>query len=276
MLLVSQVIGCTLTVHSEEDERVSIASRRILAATEAMLATSLEFDIFPQRAEFSINVERSNQLQGLPRCEFDESSSSVTVRHSGIIPNAVGSHENWLLEIVLKIVGHLVILPNPEKYAERVFGDELGLARAINFTESGTPIRNILGHAPKFRLSDWNNEENPRAFTVRREAPWHQGLLQSGQEKVSAEPIYATGDPPKELLDRSAVKHTERKVLSLRNMPLWDKAKWRGTLYLWTENPDDEPLVGLAFADSDSGKAIFRNGVPSWGMLMPASSSNSR
>lgn len=258
MLLVSQVIGCTLTVHSEEDEESVLLAERILAATEAMLATSLEFDIFPQRAEFSINVERSNQLQGLPRCEFDESSSSVTVRHSGTIPNAVGSHENWLLEIVLKIVGHLVILPNPEKYAERVFGDELGLARAINFTESGTPIRNILGHAPKFRLSDWNNEENPRAFTVRREAPWHQGLLQSGQEKVSAEPIYATGDPPKELLDRSAVKHTERKVLSLINMPLWDKAKWRGTLYLWTENPDHEPLVGLAFADSDSGKAIFR------------------
>ena len=80
MLLVSQVIGCTLTVHSEEDEESVLLAERILAATEAMLATSLEFDIFPQRAEFSINVERSNQLQGLPRCEFDESSSSVTVR----------------------------------------------------------------------------------------------------------------------------------------------------------------------------------------------------
>jgi hypothetical protein len=41
-------------------------------------------------------------------------------------------------------------------------------------------------------------------------------------------------------------------------MPLWDKAKWLATLPLWAENLDHEPFIALAFADSDSGKAIFR------------------
>lgn len=258
MTLCSHVLGCAFTVRSDEDDESVLLAERILATTEAMLATSLESDLFPRRAEFSMNVEQSNKVEDLPQWEYDESRGLATVRHSGTIPSAVAGRDNWLLEMVLKIVSHIAILPDPEKYAQRVFGDELGLARAINFTESSTPVRNILGHAPKFRLSDWNNEENPRAFTVHRESPWHQGLLKSEEEKIGAEPIYGVGDPPKELLDRSAIKHTERKVLSLINMALWDKAKWLGTLYLWTENLDDEPLLALAFADSDSGKAIFR------------------
>jgi hypothetical protein len=255
--LLSHVLGCTLTVHSEEDDESLLLAERILATTEAMLATSLEFDVFPQRAEFSLNVERSNKVDGLPQCEFDESRSLGTVRHSGTIPNAIVSHDNWLLDIVLKIVGHMIILPDHEAYAQRVFGEELGLARAVNFTESSTAIRNILGHNPKFRLSDWNNEQNPRAFMVRRESRWHEGLLQSEKGENGEEPAYGVGDPPKELLDRSVIKHTERKVLSLINMPLWDKAKWLATLYLWAEDLDREPFIALAFADSDSGKAIF-------------------
>jgi hypothetical protein len=258
MTLCSHVLGCTLILRSDEDDESVLLAERLLATTEAMLATSLELDLFPRRSEFSVNVEQSNKVEGFPQWEYDESSGFARVRHSGAIPNAIVSRDNWLLEIVLKIVGHMVILPDPEKYAHRVFGDELGLARAVNFTESSTPIRNILGHSPKFRLSDWNNEENPRAFTVSRVSPWHHGLLKTEEERVGAEPTYGIGDPPKELLDRSAIKHTERKVLSLINMPLWDKAKWLATLYLWTENLDDEPFLALAFSDSDSGKAIFR------------------
>jgi hypothetical protein len=258
MTLTSHVLGCTFNVHTEEDDESLLLAERILAATEALLATSLELDVFPNREELSVNVERSHRVEGLPQCQFDESRAVANVRHSGFIPDSATTRDNWFLVIVLKIVGHMIIPRHPERYAERVFDKEVGLARALNFTESTTPIKNILGRNPKFRLSDWNNEKNPRAFAVRREIPWHEGLFRTEKGEIVAEPTTGVGNPPKELLDRSLTKHSDRRVFSLINMPLWDRAKWFATLYIWSENPDAEPFLALAFADSDSGQAIFR------------------
>jgi hypothetical protein len=47
-------------------------------------------------------------------------------------------------------------------------------------------------------------------------------------------------------------------VLSIINIPLWDKAKWGGVIYIWSSDPDKEPAIGLGFADGMTGKAIFR------------------
>ncbi len=256
MTLISRVIGCTFTVHTEDDDQSLQFAERILAAVEAMLATSLEFDVFPRRQEFSVNLERSNRFDGPPQCELDERRGLVTVRHSGTIPDDLAVRNDSFLKIVLTIVGQMIMPRDAEEYTKRVFGEEVGLARAINFSDSATPIKNILGQSPKFRLSDWNLEHDPKAFLVRRTAPWHEGLLRDEREKV-AEPIIGTGDPPKAILDRSQIKHSERRVFSLINMPLWDKAGWRATLYIWSANPDDTPLLAIAFTDSELARAIF-------------------
>ena len=258
MLLTSHVLGCALNVHTEDDDESLLLAERILAATEALLATSLDLDVFPHREELTVNVERSNRVQGPPEYGFDESHGVAIVRHSGIITDSPNRPDNWFLEIVLQIVSKMIMPRDLKRYAERVFGEEVGLARAVNFTELATPIKNILGRSPKFRLSDWNNENNPRAFVVRRETPWHEGLIQTDTDEIIAEPVSGVGDTPKELRDRSGIKHSDRRVFSLINMPLWDRANWRATLYIWSESLDEEPLLALAFADSDCGQAIFR------------------
>lgn len=265
MTLTSHVLGCTLNVHAEDDDESSLLAERILAAAEALLATSLELDVLPHREEFTVKVERSIRIQGLPQCEFDEDYGIATVRHCGIITNAPDRPHTWFLDTVLQIVGRIIWPRDTEQYANRVFGEEAGLARAVNFTDSATPIRNILGRAPRFRLSDWNNEGSPKAFVTRRETPWHEGLLKVQQDDTEAGPLLGVGAPPRDLLDRSGTKHTDRRVLSLINMALWNKAKWNGTLYMWTARPDDEPLLALAFANSDGGQAIFREWIDKLG-----------
>lgn len=63
------------------------------------------------------------------------------------------------------------------------------------------------------------------------------------------------GEPPDELFGVDSLKHKDRRVLSLINIPLWDKADWRGTAYLW--HPDAIPILSLGFGKPEPGKRIF-------------------
>ncbi|MDX6464487.1 MAG: hypothetical protein QOE55_8184 [Acidobacteriaceae bacterium] len=66
------------------------------------------------------------------------------------------------------------------------------------------------------------------------------------------------GAPPKELYDRSSLKHSGRQVSSVINQALWNKAKWKAVAYVWSIDPDEPPYIALAFQNGDAGKAIFR------------------
>lgn len=259
--LTSHVIGCTLTVHTDDDDDSLLLAERILAAIEALLATSFELDVVPHREEFIVKVERSVRTNGAPNYEFDESHGLCVVHHSGSIAIAPGPSNEWFQDFMLQIVGRIIMPRDLDKYGKRVFGDEGGLARAINFTDTAAPIRNFLGLEAKFRLADWNNVGNPKAYPVRREIPWHVGLLPTVNEETATGPIAGIGDPPKEMLDRSSAKHTSRRVFSLINQHLWAKAKWNATVYAWPEEATGEPILGLAFQNKDAGQEIFREWI---------------
>jgi hypothetical protein len=59
------------------------------------------------------------------------------------------------------------------------------------------------------------------------------------------------------VLDRGNTKHTERRVSALIDMPLWDRAKWKGVLYIWPLELDLEPWLALGFEDDVAARAIF-------------------
>jgi hypothetical protein len=93
---------------------------------------------------------------------------------------------------------------------------------------------------------------------VLRSNAWYEGLVSSKEDEVLRQPEGGTGDPPKEMLDRSAARHSDRRVSSLINIPLWEKAKWTSTAYIWSNWREEEPWIALAFQNKDAGMAIFR------------------
>jgi hypothetical protein len=159
---------------------------------------------------------------------------------------------------VAQLVSQLVTTSDINSYLERVMGEELGLWRAINFTETSTPISNILGRQPKLRISDWNTDGKPNAYIVRRIMPWNDGLPPSNRDTSARALIMGIGDPPKDLLDRSSLKHSARMISSVINIPLWDKAGWGGVFYIVAMYDLDEPPgLGLIFKDGVAGRSIF-------------------
>ena len=62
--------------------------------------------------------------------------------------------------------------------------------------------------------------------------------------------------------DKEHLKHTDRLVLSPIDMPLWDQARWRGTLF--AHLPDVPPILAIAFEDGKTGQDIFRAWKERW------------
>jgi hypothetical protein len=258
MTFISSVLGCRLMFVVDDDNESLFLSERFLGAIEALLSTSLSEGVFPYREEYVVRVERSNRVKKEPELEIDIERGFSTLRHNGNILVPSGTGGEWFLEALAQLVSQIITTVDLDGYLERVFGKELGLSRAFNFTETSVPVSNIFGDSSKLRLADWNNNGNPTAYVARRMIPWHDGLPSDQTPGTRTTPAMGSGPPPKELLDRSSLKHSARRVSSLINMALWDRAKWSGVVYIWSANPVEEPSLALAFKDGDAGRKIFR------------------
>jgi hypothetical protein len=259
LTFVSPVLGCRIIARAEPDYESQRLAERILAGTEALFATSLDEEIFPYREELTIDVRRDAAHQGAPKTtEAASLGSNVSIVHGGSISDSRNTQGDWFLDILAMVITRLVMIPQPEAYIKRIFGEESGLARSVNFTESGIAMENILGHNPKTRIPDWNTERDPRAYIPKRTVAWNGGLFAQETDTVRTELNIGVGAIPEELLHRERTKHTERKVLALIDMPLWDKAKWKGVLYIWPAEMDFEPWMALGFEDGAAAKAIFQ------------------
>jgi len=260
MTFLSNVLGCRLRLVVEDDDESIFLSERILGAIEALLSTSLGEDVFPYREDYTVRVERSNRAKGMPELEIDHEGGFSIVRHNGNILTVAGTEDNWFLEMISLLISQIIITPDePDGYLRRIFGEQLGLSRALNFTETSVPVSNIFGSSAKLRLADWNTHENPAAYTCKRLVAWHHGLIPEKASKGWEDLEMGSGAPPKELYDRSSLKHSARHVSSIINQALWDKAKWNAVAYVWSSDLDEPPYIALGFQNGDAGKAIFRD-----------------
>lgn len=258
----SFVLGCEVTVQAANSPASTSLAETILGILEALLATSLEGDLFPYRSELTINISPSDFIQGLPQYQIDETGGgkTISIRHAVAIqqrtPDEQNAFRSWLFEFVLKTTLQIAVVTDLKSFEKRIFQDELGHARALNLSEVGIAIQNILGTSPKFRLSDWEPQTSEKRFPLQRDLPWNQGFPSTAEEKRPEGPLRpGEGEPPDELFGVDSLKHKDRRVLSLINIPLWDKADWRGTAYLW--RPDAIPILSLGFGKPEPGKRIF-------------------
>lgn len=258
----SRVLGCEVTVHTDNSLRSLFLGEQILAALEGLLATSLERRIFPHSQEFRINIEVSDAAKAPGEYGFDRSRGDKTLnikRPAAMAGKSAATNSFvWLQEIVLQILPRIAIVDDLESYAKQVFGEEAALSRAFNFSDPSIPIENILGEKPRLRLADWEEETKGETFHLKRDSPWNNVLEQADETtKPERELRFGAGEPPEELFDFGRIKHSKIQVMSLINLPLWDEAGWRGVLYLVPVDLDELPIMALAFSDSRPAREIF-------------------
>lgn len=263
----SNVLGCWIVASVSNNPASIFLAEAVLGGLEAFLATSVDTRIAPFREQAHVVIKCSAKGERALEVAIHEDSgeSAVEILHSPEIwsqnPEKRAAYKDALQETIIKLMLHIAVIDDPEKYIKRVVGDERGFERALHFSEVNVATENIFGAGSRITLTEWieNRGEPLKRFPLRRAQPWYVKRPCDARIPTKHGPVqFGSGPAPKELVARlEELPHHRRRVQSLVDIPLWDKAKWRGTLYVRAPDFDPPLLLGLAFVDADAGRSIF-------------------
>jgi hypothetical protein len=259
----SVILGTRIYIRSP-NQLVSIQlAEMLLGVLESFLATSGGRDgLLPHREQLTIDlrpVERSGPPELTARREGGE--ELMIISHPTAAPSSLEeklAQRDRLIEIVAEIIPRFVVGHKMDKHLEALARDEEVFTRSLTFSDIPTSVENMLGTAPKLRLQDWEKERDLQSYPILREKAWDADDTAQSSTRRRSEPLkLGKGEPPSELLNRN-LKHSERRVASLIDIPLWDRAEWTGTLYAYSPEPYATLYLLLGFRDGEAGKDIFK------------------
>jgi hypothetical protein len=259
------VLGCNLTITAANDLRSIQLGETVLCVIESVLATSLNEQVFPYRESLDISIETAKAVPEL--VAFDVVENRIRIRHDAerrpTTRKERSRFRNCLLELIAQILPRIAVFGDAKGYIDRIMGQERALSRALDFSEVSITLQNILGDMRGLRLADWTEESELRKFPLRRSEKWcAEEDLRSRNETVKAngkELRLGSGEPPPELLDTNHLKHRDMQILSLIDVPLWNRARWSATGFAWPQDAATvPPLLAICFKDKDAGTAIFQ------------------
>lgn len=267
-LLRSIILGAEFVVDCPNDTASVGVAESLLGAMEAFMATSNEDDVFPHTERTVIRIRKSKeQAAGLSFAWLD----NVAGVHAEIVTGesvdfqnkeALTQFTDLLCETTLTIAARQFIIRDVTAWMKKVAGEERGLARATMLGNLVIIGQSVFGSDAKIRLPYWI-DANDKHYDCLRDKHWRPSSPNK-KPNTARQPVKpGDGPPPESLTDTSQRKHTQRKVVSPIDIPLWDKARWGGTLYGWGSR--QPPFMGLMFRDLEAGKRIFAGWHNRWG-----------
>ncbi len=254
------VIGCRIFVSAANDLTAVAIAESLLGALESLLSTSLDHRIWPNVDHFKVIVRQSSEYIGLPTLSFEtvRGTRQAVITHGTTLDFSsrkdLEAYPEWLSRTVLELAIAVFSPSNPEEWAEQVLGEERGFARAITFSNVPLLTGRVFGSTPKFKADDWIGDGD-RSYPLRRE----ETLEAPPKHSTPAIPLkFGEGDPPPELLDRSKLRHSDIRVMSLIDVAKWDEAKWAGVFFQHTDDVETyPPILGLMFREGAPANDIF-------------------
>lgn len=261
----STILGCELTISAPSDPLALSVAESLLGGLEAFLATSDEGDVFPYREHFEITMRAGGADMLTPALEFADTQSEAAVLTypqdmTFADPAQTTAYSDWLQSAIVDVLVRMVQVKDVKSWLDKIAGEEKGFGRAVTFGNITTINRNVFGDPPKILLSDWIDAASEEFLPKRTET-----LADPEPVKPrGGPPKFGKGPPPNGFPNYDKLKHSDRKVLSPIDMPLWDKAKWLGIGYA-DYGPDYPPVMALLFKNLEAGRAIFEGWLSRYG-----------
>ncbi len=265
----SIVMGCQIESSCIDTGLCLEVAESILAMLESFVATSIIETAFANEPTLRIEVTESNQREFVEHeveYELGRPVIRVTCRQittKDITPKNQIELREQVFRAAITALCHVVQFPD-HSTLEQLFRVERVSERAASFTGSVGTIRNILGDEPRFKLTDWVQEEDVE-FEIKRTEPWMPNV----KEEPEASPVRrgltpGEGEPPPGLFPDN-LRHDQMQVVSPIRSVLWEKAGWSGAFYLTAEGHVAPAQMGLVFSDPAAGKEIFSGWAKDFG-----------
>jgi hypothetical protein len=257
----SYVLGCEIVVETPNNQTSVEVSEAVLSSLEALLSTALDFRVFPHRSDFLIRIRPSDFVAELEyTVEEKKGDFYIEITHPvtmGTDPDTQHEFRRFLLEVVASTVARIAFVTD-SSFFEDLGRDQIGFGRALNYASPSIFLGNLLGDKQCLQLGGWKGDAGERRYPLIRPAPFCSSVGEPKEEEsLLADWKPGEGEPPPGLFGVDHIRHPDRRVFSLINVPLWDRAKWHGTGFAFYPDLSVPPILALLFTDKEAGKAIF-------------------
>lgn len=258
--LKSNVLGMSLVVQVDTNQVSILIAESLLSALEAFLATSLNGGIMPYKQVAKVTVSIDNDLQedfGIKLIR-DSKDCELEVIHKEDFAltsaDSILKFRDITTDFIVCFLPKIALCDNKSDHIRRLAEEENVFSRSLLFSDVMTLSQNVFGSM------DWINltkvfelvEKNP--YQLERTIQW----TPKNKNKTAKRPLKTgEGEPPEDILNAENFKHNQRKILSLIDIPYWDKAKWCGTFYMIDPDGVFPPCMGLLFENEDEARKIF-------------------
>lgn len=249
--LTSIILGCEFSITFEKDYELLFGAETLLALLESFLATSLT-NIVPNTEEIHIELIKSNEDNVTFSIKNSASNEYIFKLANFDFSNREKKDEFWktFLEFIATLLSRNFFFENPKEYIENLFKNEEVHERTTLIIEHRNFLQNILGKDYKLFYNDWIKEPL-KEYPLIRKIPAsfkHKDFIKKGKTE-------------NEIAFENAA-HNKRKVFSVIDTNLWDKAKWKGFGFFGN---NDEFGIFIGFENEEYGKKIFENWIDRFG-----------
>lgn len=264
--LTTVILGCQIQVTARAGVVSAMLGEAALAFLEAFYSTSVQTrNLISPRVSLRIEVRQSDTAKApfsTRRVEDECGETSLIVTHPPITASemAGAGFNEAMFNLFANISAEFQIDLDRLQF-EKMFANDRAQDRALHAARSVISVTNVLSDAPSVRLQDWVQEDTMRAFPLLRTTAWKAESISSPKTEGSAadEPLtFAEGEPPSGPSGADAIRHRDLSVASPINIPLWNRAKWKGTAVAAPGGEAQPPLMSLVFENVEDGRKIFR------------------
>lgn len=260
IMLKSNVLGMDLVAHVDSNQTSILIAESLLGALEAFLATSLTGGIIPckqvaivvikvdkdLKEEFGIKLIRDSEI-----CELEVIHKENFALTSA---DAISKFRDTVTNFIAYLVSKITVFDDKEDYIGRLAEEENVFSRCLTFSDVMTLSQNVFGSHDWVNLSKVSELIEKDAYQLVRTSQWKP----KGKKRKPKEPLKpGKGDVPEHIVNTESLKHKERKILSLIDMPAWDKAQWVGSGFLTYPEGQFPPRIGLIFKNEEGARDIF-------------------
>ncbi len=265
-LLQTKILGCNISIHTVNKFVCLELGATIFAMLEGFFATGASKRILVQCADINILLQHI-QLDSFV-IEIDENSdidTDILIKCSDydLHNNIVGQDQvaKFLQDLFPRILAKMVLFDASQDALDELIAEERAFDRAFSFTNSVFFAAQVLGD--DYGTSIFNKEsvsQAAAAYSLLRSSPvsFNTDVIerpihdQSCDRKLK----FIHGSPP-DGLDFEHFNHQQLEIQSIINIPLWNKAKWRGVAVMDSPTHEFLPMFGLLFENTDIAQQIF-------------------
>ncbi len=256
----TNVLGSIIAVQTSNIPEHIVFSQAILSTIEAFLATSLGRGFYPHTERFEINVIGKNSLSK-PEYEFLSDSMCADIMVPSDVNLWIGAefwndYQDTLMKIALMTLGHIAMIRDFEKTFDQLVEEENIFGRSLSFNTTAMSYSRIFGSMVG-SFSQWNKYIKVSYLIyvdpMDKEIFEEDSLNEDDSPQV---PPPNDEDTDKREFKLNHLKHSDQKVLSIIDAPLWDKAGWSGVGFMTSEG-HAPPIMAFLFTNTNAAIKIF-------------------